>query len=60
MASTAHTTAQRTVMQAQYTALKAAVTAMNSAGNRTASAAHSADLQELQLVTTREQGAALT
>ena len=59
MASTAYSSAALTALQTRYTAAKNGVTAMVAAGNRTAAAAHAADLQELQLVTTREGGSPL-
>lgn len=60
MASSGHTAAQRTAMQTEYTANKTAVTAAHSAGVASVEAYLNDRQKELQLVVTREQGAALS
>jgi len=60
MGSTAHTATALTALQTRYTAAKSTVTSSVTAGTTSVAAAARADLQELQLTTTREGASALS
>lgn len=60
MASSGLTTKQRNDLQAQYTNASAAIASALAIGHNSVAAALTATRADLQLVVTREQGAALT
>ena len=60
MASSGHSNAQRTDLQTKYTAATSNATTFKASGINSVAAAEAATKQELQLVTTREQGAPLS